>query len=196
VSSGGTTAWKMAAAALWRALPSAGAPVEVSRFDRNGPAAAGPRAGAGVRRLGVYSVDDCSVQLTWSGLGSDAITLGAGPVRAVVPASPPAALHTRGRPPRRLNRLPGGPGTAVLDGLEPDTDYEVWADTGRGRRTVARVRTLRRPGGRLLTQLATVNDIHVGERRFGLLGVIEDRHALPWPKRGPGGPPTRSSRAT
>lgn len=168
----------MAAAALWRALPSTGAPAEIARDDRF---AAGIGAGSrtGVRRLEVYSVDDCSVQLTWSGLGGEAITLGAGPVRVEVPASPPAVLHTRGRPPRRLNRLPGGPGTALLDGLRPDTDYEVWADAGSGRRSVARIRTLPRPAGRLLTQLATVNDIHVGERRFGLLGVIEDRHPLP-----------------
>jgi Icc protein len=56
----------------------------------------------------------------------------------------------------------GHDGTIVhrLQGLEPDTEYDVAGTT---------VRTLTRPSGALLCRLATVNDVHFGEQEAGKL---------------------------
>jgi Icc protein len=47
------------------------------------------------------------------------------------------------------------------DGLSPDTEYGIGGHT---------VRTLTRPPGELLARIATVNDVHFGEREAGRLG--------------------------
>lgn len=128
------------------------------------------RTFAGLR---VHSVDDCSVQVTWEATAAEVVVVGAGDRRVEVPASPPARLWRRHLGSRRLSRLPGGPGGAVVDGLEPDRDHQLWVRPSTGERTsLATVRALPRPPGALLGQLATVNDVHVGERRFGAAGMI------------------------
>jgi 3',5'-cyclic AMP phosphodiesterase CpdA len=48
--------------------------------------------------------------------------------------------------------------------------------------------TLRPPGGRLLSRFATVSDVHIGERRFGVMGRIHDHRershgSAPYPVR-------------
>ncbi len=57
-----------------------------------------------------------------------------------------------------------GPGAVVLDGLEPGRRYDVTVDG----RITGRVRTLLPPPGEELCRFATVSDLHVGERGFGL----------------------------
>ena len=37
-----------------------------------------------------------------------------------------------------------------------------------------RLHTLPSPGGRLLCKFATVSDVHIGEKHFGVLGRIHD----------------------
>jgi len=56
-----------------------------------------------------------------------------------------------------------GVGAAVMDGVEPDTAYEVRVDG----RPATRLRTLAEPPGAYLGRFATVSDLHVGEIGFG-----------------------------
>jgi 3',5'-cyclic-AMP phosphodiesterase len=137
------------------------------------------------------------VQLTWSAMGPARCVVGVGDRARIVTATPPAWIHRAGRRSQRLSRLPGGPGAAVIDGLEPSTTYEVWVAAARGpdptsadrcpveqvttmgprrddRWSVAQVTTLRPPPGRLLARFASVSDLHVGESRFGAFGRIRE----------------------
>jgi hypothetical protein len=70
---------------------------------------------------------------------------------------------------------PAGPGAVVVGGLSPNTAYEVLASArGVPRFCAGRLATLRPPMGRLLCRFATVSDLHVGEKWFGILGRIHD----------------------
>ncbi len=61
-----------------------------------------------------------------------------------------------------------------LDGLPPDTPVDLTLRTpGGSRHRAGRFRTLAPPPGRLLGRFATVNDIHIGERAFGLLRTLK-----------------------
>jgi hypothetical protein len=86
----------------------------------------------------------------------------------------------------------------VLNGLSPATTYDVVA-AGRGapRFRAGRLRTLAVPGEHLLCRFATVSDVHIGERRFGVLGRIHDALENPAPDgAGLGEPyPVRALRA-
>ena len=53
-----------------------------------------------------------------------------------------------------------GPQVRRYEGLEPDTPFELDGVAGR---------TLPRPGGELLCRFATVNDVHFGETRCGVI---------------------------
>ena len=101
-----------------------------------------PRA-AGVRRLEVFAVDVDMVQVCWSDLapGSHEVSVSGAPVRIVEG---------------------GGPGSVVVDGLSSGADVVVSLGGA-----IARARTLTRPPGRELCRVATVSDLHIGERRFG-----------------------------
>jgi 3',5'-cyclic-AMP phosphodiesterase len=62
-----------------------------------------------------------------------------------------------------------------VEGLSPGTTYDVVASAeGVPAFLAGRLRTLRPPGGRLLSRFATVSDVHIGEKRFGLVGRIHD----------------------
>lgn len=107
------------------------------------------------QRASAFAVEDTSAQVYWAGLpeGSE---LEAGDAKVTV-----------GRE---------GVGAASLEGLEPDTSFELTVRTPEyGRRRVEEFRTLSPPPGALLSRFATVNDLHVGERRFGLLRTIRQR---------------------
>jgi len=60
---------------------------------------------------------------------------------------------------------------AAFEGLEPGTDYnlEIIDPKGRFATEFARFATLSRPPGDLLFSFATVNDIHIGEKEYGLI---------------------------
>ena len=69
----------------------------------------------------------------------------------------------------------GGPGSVSLDGLPPDAALELTVTAhGQPRRRARRFRTLPPPPGRLLSRFATVNDLHIGERGFGLVQRLHD----------------------
>lgn len=66
-----------------------------------------------------------------------------------------------------------GPGAVIVDHLPPDTRLVLHA-AWLGGKAQLRFRTLAPPPGELLYRFATVNDIHIGDRRFGLYrGLVE-----------------------
>ncbi len=88
-------------------------------------------------------------------------------------------------------RTSGPHHVATATGLAPDTEYPVAID-GHGEITdafPASVRTLADPGGRLLTTLATVNDVHFGETVCGMLHNVSEAELGPWVRSEPGEDP-------
>lgn len=73
----------------------------------------------------------------------------------------------------------GGPGGAVIDGLEPAQIYRVSVTSPNSGRYEQRHRTLARPPGERLTSLATVSDLHIGAGRFGYRKTMADRSGHP-----------------
>jgi predicted phosphodiesterase len=64
---------------------------------------------------------------------------------------------------------------ARVTGLEPDATYELRVDGVEPSPLLpSEVTTLRRPAGRLLATVATVNDVHFGETECGLLGTPDE----------------------
>ena len=102
---------------------------------------AGVRA---ARRLEVFAVDVDSVQVCWSDLpaGSHVLEVDGAP-----------AMTVEGP----------GPGCVTVDGLDAGAEVRV-ALAGAA---AAPVRTLVALPGRELSRIATVSDLHIGERRFG-----------------------------
>ena len=148
----------------------------------------------------MFAVDDCSAQLTWRASPAEDLTIEVGDSVAHPLASPPVqlVLDAPGRARPLDPAWPAGAGSVVLDGLSPATTYDVVA-TGRGvpRFRAGRLHTLAVPGEHLLCRFATVSDVHIGERRFGVMGRIHDALENPAPDgAGPGEPyPVRALRA-
>jgi 3',5'-cyclic-AMP phosphodiesterase len=64
---------------------------------------------------------------------------------------------------------------ARVTGLEPGATFALQVDGADHSALLPdAVTTLRRPGGRLLATLATVNDVHFGETECGMLGTPEE----------------------
>ena len=101
-----------------------------------------PGTGA-ARRLEIFAVDVDLVQVCWSDLprGMHTLSVTGGPT-----------LEVEG----------GGPGGALIDGLRADSEVEVSLGGAR-----AKARTLAPPPGPELARIATISDLHFGERRFG-----------------------------
>ena len=65
--------------------------------------------------------------------------------------------------------------SARITGLEPDTQYDLEVEgAGASDLLPARITTLARPSGRLIATVATVNDVHFGEKECGKLGLEEE----------------------
>jgi len=137
--------------------------------------------------ISVFAVEDTAIQVIWSALPGPHVRLEIGDQSLEVVAPPPAILQRRGRRPVPLPMPPGtmgGPGAVTIDGLRPDTSYDLTVSgPGVARRLVERVTTLRPPPGRLLDRFATINDLHLAEPGFGARHEIEDR--WPLPEQGP-----------
>ena len=153
----------------------------------------------------VFAVDDCSVQLTWPASPAEDLRVEVGAVVAhpepsptvevvldargvTAPATSPseegraerwAHQYWAGR--RRLDsRWPAGPGAVVLEGLAPGTTYDVVASArGVPSFLAGRARTLVPPGGAVLCKFATISDLHIGEKNFGVRGRIHDAEEAP-----------------
>ena len=81
-------------------------------------------------------------------------------------------------------RRPAGPGAVVVEGLSPGRTYDVVVSArGIPAFRACRLTTLRPPPGRLLARFATVSDVHIGERQFGIWGRIHDVGEPPYPLR-------------
>src|SRR4051794_18340498 len=102
-------------------------------------------------RLGVFAVEDTSIQVAWSRLGPGRVHLSIGDDAVEV-------------------QTDEGPGVVTFDGLEPNAPGAVLL-TGSGvpggRRTLP-FRTLTPLPGRELYRFATVSDLHIGSRTFGV----------------------------
>ncbi len=112
--------------------------------------------------LGVFAIEDTAVQVCWTQLPTAAAVLRAGDVEM------PLDRHD-----------PCRPGAVVLAGLEPDTGYELVLEVGGRRRATLRFHTLSPPPGRLLSRFATISDLHLGERGFGILPRVRETPAPP-----------------
>ena len=106
----------------------------------------------------MFAVEDTAAQICWHRLPEGTV-VEAGDARAEVgPAVDGGVGHV---------------GVVNLDGLPPGTALDLTVRApGAARHRVARFRTLHPPPGRLLCRFATVNDLHVGERAFGLLRTL------------------------
>ncbi len=105
---------------------------------------AGAGAAARARRLEVFAVDVDSVQVCWSDLPAGSHVLEVGGVPSTTVQGP-------------------GVGSATVGGLAAGA--EVRATLAGATATLAR--TLVAPPGRELSRIATISDVHIGERRFG-----------------------------
>lgn len=114
-----------------------------------------------VRRLEVFAVEDDGVQLSWASLGGSGARVEVrrdGDVLATCQLDDTA-----------------GPGALALGGLPPATDLEVLAHPGGAEPIHLGARTLAPPPGPRRSRVATISDIHMGERAFGHLPRIRDR---------------------
>jgi hypothetical protein len=103
-------------------------------------------------RLSVFAVEDTTAQLTWRALPEGEVVLRAGEATARIEVTDPDA-----------------PGAIVLAGLAPGRRHDVrMTIDGRDAGVVARPRTLTPPPGEELGRFATVSDLHIGERGFGV----------------------------
>ena len=98
----------------------------------------------------VFAAEPTAVQLDWQWLppGHHEVTVG------------PHAVVVDGD---------GGPGAVVIDGLEPATAHPVTLDG----RLVTTASTLAAPAGTVLSRIATISDLHIGETRFGRLPRVD-----------------------
>lgn len=96
----------------------------------------------------LFAVEDTTAQLTWESLPTS-VQLTVGDSAVVVG---PCA----------------GPGAVVLTDLPADTALDVVAEPeGKPAQRIGSLHTLAPPPGRELFRLATVNDIHLGDPKFG-----------------------------
>ena len=109
-------------------------------------------------RVEVFAVEDTALQLVWAALG-------------------PGEVQVRAGSAERTLVTDGGPGAVDLDGLEPESEGDVIVEgpgVPQGRLTV-RYRTLPALEGPELYRFATVSDLHIGIKVFGLLGTMREK---------------------
>ncbi len=124
-------------------------------------------------------MDDRSIQVSWATLPFRDATFEVAGQQFHIDAVAPEWYRLRdGRP---LAAGMGGPGALTVDGLEPDSTYEVvMSGAGRARQVVLAARTTPRPPlGRALFRFATVSDMHVGERFVGPTRRLHDPRPRP-----------------
>lgn len=109
----------------------------------------------------LWSVETDSVQLTWSDLPTGKVT-----------AWCAEAHHSIDHP--------GGPGSLVLSGLLPAQAQRIDVTWAGGNAHFC-THTLTPPPGELLFRFATLNDVHIGARRWGASKLMVDRSGLPDP---------------
>lgn len=102
---------------------------------------------------------------------------------AVADASGPVDASARvlvNSVPRAVSEGTAGTRLVRIEGLAPDTEYEISIEAEGGaiaapdRYFPGRARTLPAPRGRTVARFATLNDLHFGEPRFG--GMMTEEH--------------------
>ena len=133
-------------------------------------------------QIGVFAVDDGSVQLTWRHLHPGPLELRVEEVGSVTPGGTyvgtgHAASH--GIDPDRATTVvaaPTSPGAIVLDGLPAGRLLTIRASgPALGADHVLPVRTLDALPGAELCRFATLSDLHLGAWRFGQRGTITEQ---------------------
>jgi 3',5'-cyclic AMP phosphodiesterase CpdA len=116
-----------------------------------------------LRRLEVFAIEDDAVQLTWASLGGPEAQV---EVSVTGGDAGPIALVEVGGTAR--------PGALSIGGLPPDTALAVVVRPTGAEPVRLATRTLPPPPGRRRARVATISDIHLGERAFGHLPRIKD----------------------
>lgn len=98
----------------------------------------------------LFAVDDQSAQLTWRRLGTEAVEVEA-PTNAIVEITGDGAV-----------------GCALVTGLAAQSESTITVSCGRFRQTIT-VETLPAIANRPHTKIATISDLHFGERSFGMV---------------------------
>lgn len=108
-----------------------------------------------VQRLTVFAVEARSIQLIWGALdvGGAVITWNGG---------------------RREFESVGGPGGLTIEGLEPDASYDVVLQLNGAVVAECSGRTAADDLGAELYRFATMSDLHLGTRRFGLVNRMTE----------------------
>lgn len=105
------------------------------------------------QHLEVFGMGPDWLQVTWSALGPGRVEFECDGRRWSVDAD-------------------GGPGSVLLDDLDPDREHEVVL-TGDGQDPIRlRARTLARPPGEELLRIATISDVHIGSHSTGYFHTI------------------------
>ena len=102
----------------------------------------------------MFAVEDRAAQLCWRTLPAGSHRIEVGDVSLPVDAADAAR-----------------PSAVTVTGLTGGARYDVRLDG----RHVARFKTLESPPGAELFRFATVNDLHLGDDKFGVLGTIRER---------------------
>lgn len=126
-----------------------------------------------VKRLAAFAVEDTSAQIVWGDSSPGELSIAFGD-RSIL-----------------VENRSGGPGAVDIEGLAPKTAYRLSAHVsgrgGSGQDVLARARfhTLPPPPGAELTRFATMSDLHIGKRSFGLMKTIVEvpQPAEPHPMR-------------
>lgn len=109
--------------------------------------------------LQAWAVEADSIQITWGQL-------------------PAGQIRARAASNQWLQDHPGGPGGIELDGLRPDTTYEIRLVVQGQHSPIAshtiKATTLKPPPGQELARIATISDLHVGTSHFGFLKTMTE----------------------
>ena len=115
--------------------------------------------------VALFAVEDTTAQLIWTDLGPGGVDVRCGDDHHIVESGE-------------------GPGSIVIEGLEPDTSYTAVLRPGTGSPMTRRFRTLAPPPGEELFRFATVSDLHIGRGHFGFTRFIREENAeIPHPLR-------------
>jgi 3',5'-cyclic-AMP phosphodiesterase len=110
-------------------------------------------------RLHAFAVEDASAQIVWGELPAG---------DCVIEVGDTATPVTTGT----------GPGAVVVEGLPPAATLDLILRTNGRASKVGTVVTLEPPPGRQLARFATVNDMHIGERAFGVVPRVTEASAV------------------
>jgi len=99
-------------------------------------------------RAEVFAVEDTSVQLTWRGGPGGRASITVDGIEAQVDTEP-------------------GPGAATIGGLRAGAEHQATVRCGGAPEVTLAFRTLDPPAGPVRSRVATISDLHLGQKSFG-----------------------------